>query len=391
MKAQIINNALTTENFSKDYPILNKFLYENADFEESRNGGTKEVLDFKTTLTNPYKRLVGNNERDINVFFLLAEAMWIVRGRKDVEFLEIFNTRMKDYSDDGVSFHAPYGFRLRHYGVSSFDTVKATEGNQRHGVGQLNTGHDQLIDALKELKANPQTRQVVMAIWNPDLDLAKKTKDIPCNDLIMLKIRKGELVTTIANRSNDLHWGLPTNIFQFSFLGEVIASILDISLGSQTHNSQSLHFYLDNPIADKMYENLQLSNGEYVDLYDISKPMFMDIAFAEKTVEKRLREVDYHIDSIINAILKNIPLGDEAELELKAFSNYFWFAYKLLWIYAEYKNDARTKDDALRLEYYNRIKVEYSWFKGTDIYTLALNFFASRIKNRTDQSVIGKL
>ena len=103
------------ETFGMLYPVINDYILTNKQKEESRAGDVKEILDVKTIITNPYQRCVGGYGRDINVFFLLAEAMWIAVGRKDVEFLEIFNSRMKDFSDDGKTFHAPYGFRLRHW------------------------------------------------------------------------------------------------------------------------------------------------------------------------------------------------------------------------------------------------------------------------------------
>lgn len=64
-----------TETFAALYPAINYYLFTQKDYEPSRDGEVKEVLDFKTQLTNPYRRCVGGYERDINVFFLLAEAM----------------------------------------------------------------------------------------------------------------------------------------------------------------------------------------------------------------------------------------------------------------------------------------------------------------------------
>ena len=68
MDNQIIYNSISTECFSSTYPFINKYLIEFGDFVESRNGDTKEILNFKTEITNPYKRCVGNNNRDIKVF-----------------------------------------------------------------------------------------------------------------------------------------------------------------------------------------------------------------------------------------------------------------------------------------------------------------------------------
>ena len=93
-------------------------------------------------------------------------------------------------ADDGKVFHAPYGFRLRHWGVRSED--KFCEENLHAAQG-----YDQVADAVKIFDNNPNTRQVVLSIWNPDLDLGTKTKDIPCNDILMLKIRNGKLTGAV--------------------------------------------------------------------------------------------------------------------------------------------------------------------------------------------------
>jgi thymidylate synthase len=232
-------DSLVAESFSDFYAELNNYIINQGDYVESRNGDTREILDFKTTLTNPYKRLVGVAKRDVNVFFLMAEAMWIFSGRCDVEFLKPFNSKLSDYSDDGVVYHAPYGWRMRHQGLQSFIPNDSNKHNFSYGT-------DQIQKNIKILSKDPDSRRVVIEIWNPELDLDKQTKDLPCNDMVFLKIRKGKLVTTIANRSNDLHWGLTTNIFQFSFLSEMISLCLGVELGRQTHNSQSLHIYLQN-------------------------------------------------------------------------------------------------------------------------------------------------
>ena len=76
------------------------------------------------------------------VFIPDVGAIWIVLGRKDVEFLTIFNKRMADYSDDGKTFHAPYGWRLRRWGVKSEDILVSENL-------QANKGYDQILDAIR--------------------------------------------------------------------------------------------------------------------------------------------------------------------------------------------------------------------------------------------------
>lgn len=379
---QIVNNAISTNIYSRVYPYVNKYVMENGDSLDSRYGHTREILNFKTEICNPYARLVGNNNRDINVFFLLAEAIWIFKGERDVDFLTIFNSRMSEFSDDGKVFHAPYGFRLRHYGVPSNYKFGATSPeNNGHAVQQMADGEDQILTALKMLSSNPSDRRVVMSIWNTELDLGTNSKDIPCNDLVMLKIRNGELHTTIANRSNDLHWGLTTNIFQFSFLTEVMANILGIRLGTQTHNSQSLHIYTDNPIAENMYSSLQLNaEGKFEDLYDRAIPSQMDMNFSAENIEGKLAEVDYHFSNIIEALKSGKRMTETDYDELGVFSKYLMLVYDLLHIYVEYKNSPE-KTDTVRWAMLNKIGELCTYYPNLDILTMAGNFFASRLKD----------
>ena len=269
-------------SFAAVYPVINRYILQYCDLQDSRGGKVRELLDVKTIVTNPYRRCVGGFGRNINIFFLLAEAMWIAAGHKDVEFLTIFNKRMAEFSDDGVVFHAPYGWRLRHWGVPS-------EGCA------VNQGLDQVTAAVRFLAEDPDTRQVVMSIWNPDLDLGAVTKDKPCNDMVMLKIREGKLITTIQNRSNDLHWGLPTNIFQFSFLTELMSICLGISLGVQTHNSQSLHIYEWNEIAKNM-DNEYVKSGEFDKVavimnYQSADDLFAALGYGETTLNKIINKL----------------------------------------------------------------------------------------------------
>lgn len=382
MKQTITNNSISVDTFSKIYPAINKYMMEKADSVKSRNGITKEVLNFKTELTNPYRRCVGGCKRDVNIFFLLAEALWIFSGRKDVAFLKQFNAQMAEYSDDGINFHAPYGFRLRHYGVSSFD--KPTQEANHHLQGL-----DQILQALKMLSSNAEDRRVVLSIWNPDLDLNIKSKDLPCNDLLMFKIRNQQLHTTISNRSNDLHWGLPTNIFQFSFISEIISNILDVKLGTQVHNSQSLHIYTDNKIAWKMYEELQYANNQ-VDLYDHAFALQMDMKFTKDSVEERLIEVDYFVSGIIQRLEQKVTDLD-FEAGLKEFSLMFYYTYRLLKLYLIYK-EIPNKNDEVRMEQINKVKNIV--FKGDktmyDIKLLACNFFASRMNDYSSLLPLGK-
>ena len=363
--------AVSVDDFSKIYPFINKFLMEHGEDEQSRNGNTKEVLNFKTEITNPYQRISGCLERDINIFFLIAEAMWIFSGKGDVEYLKQFNSKIADYSDDGVNFHAPYGWRLRKYGIT---TQKIEDGNKHI----LNESIDQIQYAVKMLSEDSSDRRVVLSIWNPELDLGVKSKDLPCNDLLMLKVRKGKLHATISNRSNDLHWGLPTNIFQFSFLTEIISLCLGIELGTQTHNSQSLHFYLENNICWDLYTNLTLKNNVVDSLYDETEFKKIDYQFSSSVPTTRLTEISNTIKAIVD--------GQIFSDYLLSKSTVLCFYKLLLDSYLKYKESNKTDEDKLEAIHWIIQKYNELFFDNplkNDVCVMALNFFASKMKNQT--------
>lgn len=382
------------KTFSKVYPYMNKYIMERCEWQNSRDGKVKELLDFKTQITNPYRRCVGGGGRNINIFFLLAEAMWIATGRKDVEFLTMFNKQMAKYSDDGKVFHAPYGYRLRHWGVASEEEF----ANER----VENKGFDQVANAVRLLAENPQTRQVVMEIWNPKFDLGHVTKDLPCNDIIMFKIRDGKLITTIGNRSNDLHWGLPTNVFQFSFLTELMAASLGVELGTQTHNSQSLHIYEWNDIAVKMLDwvnNCQKNGQDTSDLYDYygAEERHMDFNFSTDLAVNRFAEIDYHLNLIIDNLIKYEradTYDDSAVEQIGQFSAFFRDVFDMLVTYIVYKKSLLKGEEEHNNEVRHRCadtlaaKAKIGGYENWDVHRLAVNFFAARLTDDTNYGVL---
>jgi thymidylate synthase len=174
-----------------------------------------------TTYRNPMERVLFSPERDANPFFHLFEAMWILAGRNDVSFLSQFLPGIKNYSDNGVSFNAPYGHRLR---------VKWGD--------QLQKAADLLCDDIN-------TRRAVCSIWDPATDLGADSKDIPCNDLLVFRVREGALDLTVYNRSNDIIWGAyGANAVQFAFILEHVAAMVGVPPGKYHQISNSFHIYL---------------------------------------------------------------------------------------------------------------------------------------------------
>jgi thymidylate synthase len=204
------------------------FLVEGETQEQaSRAGSAREILHATFAIRDPRERWVLARRPAINPAFAIAETVWILAGRDDSALPNHWNPELPKYTGPGERYHGAYGHRLRR-----------------------RFGFDQLDRAYRVLKNDPDSRQVVLQIWDPRIDLPDEegrpaAPDIPCNVLSMLKVRDGKLEWTQVMRSNDLFRGVPYNFVQFTVLQEVMAGWLDLEVGSYDHLSDSLHVYED--------------------------------------------------------------------------------------------------------------------------------------------------
>jgi len=191
--------------------------------EPTRNGPALVMPEPVITIYEcPVERVLFHPGRDANPIFHLLESVWILAGRRDVAFLQQFNSRIGQYSDDGKVYNAAYGYRLRKH-----------------------FGRDQLVDAINLLRRDPETRQAVMQIWDP-VDLHRRTRDKACNTQVMFDTRGGRLNMTVVNRSNDIWWGAyGANAVHFSILQEFVACSVGLRPGVYRQVSNNLHLYTE--------------------------------------------------------------------------------------------------------------------------------------------------
>ena len=190
----------------------------------SRNGETRELTMQHITIdqtTDPYIATPGRN---VSLPAQIAETMWILAGRNDVEWLANYLPQAPRFSDDGKTWRGGYGPRLRKF-----------------------AGIDDNIDQLKHiidlLREDPTTRRAVFAIYDPAVDSAPG-KDIPCNNWVHFLARDGKLHAHVAIRSNDAMWGWSgINSFEWSILTQVVAAYAGLMPGTITYDISSLHLY----------------------------------------------------------------------------------------------------------------------------------------------------
>lgn len=205
------------------------YLINEGVHEDSRNGPVIVAPGPVCTVYNqPRERVLFSPTRDANPFFhLLGDALWCLSGSDNIAWPSSFNKRYGDYSDDGITQHGAYGKRWRwHFKVRA-----------AHDIDQIK----QIIDELTE---KPESRQAVLTMWDPSVDLRRSGKDVPCNTQVYFDRRGGKLNMTVLCRSNDIIWGAyGANVVQFSILQEYIAAGLGIPVGTYRQFSNNFHVY----------------------------------------------------------------------------------------------------------------------------------------------------
>lgn len=210
---------------------------------DSRNGPVRVFPGPVTThYKHPEERVLFYPERDANPYFHFMESLWMLAGRRDVDFPARFASNIANYSDNGVNFHGAYGYRWRnHFTVTEYEQPVAMHHKPIEHVSVL----DQLSTIANLLKANPDDRRVVLQMWDTPADLGLNGKDFPCNLIATLRINPyGKLDMTVFNRSNDMIWGAyGANAVHFSVLQEVMAAWIGVPMGNYWQVSTNFHAY----------------------------------------------------------------------------------------------------------------------------------------------------
>jgi hypothetical protein len=263
-------HTISRRNVNKIYEDGLWWLKVSGVVEDSRNGqvivAPGPVL---FTYHRPRERVLFSDRRDANPYFHFFEALWMLDGRQDLKFVADILPRMKEFSDDGVVLQGAYGHRWKKF-----------------------WGFDQTRTAIRMLERDPDSRRVVISMWDAPTDLELDSRDLPCNTHLYVTIRQDQLDLTVCCRSNDAIWGAHgANAVHFSFLQEYLACALGKMVGKLHQFSNNYHVYPGmprfetiwaNPDSPDLYEyGADMGSGPLlfqgdVDMFDEELSMFLD-------------------------------------------------------------------------------------------------------------------
>jgi len=216
-------HSISGINATQLYCEAMNLVFHFAKLEDSRAGRVYAVPGpVCLTLTDPTKRVLFAPIRRPNPVFHVMEAIWMLAGEDNVDWLLQFNKGIGQFAEDDGTIHGAYGKRWRRW----FNL-------------------DQISVAVQALQDDLWTRQCVIAMWDPDSDWGDY-KDRPCNTHIYFRMTNSGLDMTVCNRSNDLIWGaLGSNIVHMTMLHEFVAATVGVPLGVYRVLTNNLHVYRD--------------------------------------------------------------------------------------------------------------------------------------------------
>ena len=238
MKPKVISVRNVNGAFNYGLDVLR---YDHVK-EKSRNGDVwVHPGPVITHYHRPRERVLFHYGRDANPFFHFFESLWMLAGRQDLAFVQQFVKRMREYSDDNKTLQGAYGWRWRnHFGM------------------------DQMDEAIHQLREDPNSRRVVITMWDPDRDMQNYTsKDVPCNTHIYVQVINERVHMSVLCRSNDAIWGAyGANAVHFSYLQEFLACGLGLNVGELYQFSNNFHVYPGMPRFQEIW-----ASGYGPDLY----------------------------------------------------------------------------------------------------------------------------
>src|SRR5437762_4265640 len=164
--------------------------------------------------------------KKVHLKSIILELLWFLRGDGNARWLQERGVTIWD------EWAKPDGDLGPVYGV------------QWRSWPTPNGGHiDQIAEAIKTIKTNPDSRRIIVSAWNvadiPKMALA------PCHAFFQFYVADGKLSCQLYQRSADVFLGVPFNIASYALLTRMVAQQCDLRAGEFIWTGGDCHLYLN--------------------------------------------------------------------------------------------------------------------------------------------------
>lgn len=205
---------------------------------------------------------------------IVSELLWFIKGDTNIRYLLQHNNNIwnewafkkwvesseysgPDMTNFGLRSQQDEAFRLQY--EEQLELFKAKiltddEFSQKYGhLGDVygkqwrawKTSTDETIDQLKDvvemIKANPDSRRLIVSAWSPE-DVPTMALP-PCHTLFQFYVADGKLSCQLYQRSGDIFLGIPFNIASYALLTHLVAHECKLEVGEFIHTIGDAHIY----------------------------------------------------------------------------------------------------------------------------------------------------
>ncbi|MBI2146970.1 thymidylate synthase [Candidatus Woesearchaeota archaeon] len=233
----------------KEYLDIVRYVLENGQRKVNRTGVAALscfAYFYKVDLQKGYPLLTTKK-----MYFnsMLHELLWYLKGEADIKSLRKVTKIWDAWADAEGRLETAYGRFWRRYPCPE-SGVDGEKWGSKWKTRDPETGQlvfDQIkyvIDTLKEVKANPETRnlrRMVVVAWHPGN--AAESKLPPCHYTFCFNVIGNKLNCHLTQRSADLALGVPFNLACYALLTMIIARITGFEPGEFGHTLIDAHIY----------------------------------------------------------------------------------------------------------------------------------------------------
>jgi len=186
---------------------------------------------------------------------VVSELLWFIEGSGDeyrlreILYGERYTNKTTIWSDNAQADYWVNKRLQRHPG--DLGRVYGVQWRRwRKPLVRINKvilqNHDQLLELIAGIKADPYSRRHIITAWNPgELDLMALP---PCHMMSQFYVSNGKLSCHMYQRSADMFLGVPFNIASYALFTHMIAQVCNLDVGELIISFGDAHIY-NNHIA----------------------------------------------------------------------------------------------------------------------------------------------
>ncbi|RYE51258.1 MAG: thymidylate synthase, partial [Sphingobacteriales bacterium] len=206
------------------YEDLLRYVLENGVPKTDRTGtGTISVFgaQMRFDLSKGFPLIT---TKKIHFKSVVHELLWFLKGETNLKYLKDNNVSIWDeWADEKGELGPVYGYQWRHW--------------KNYNGGEI----DQIDQAIKTLKKNPDSRRIIVSAWN--VAEVEQMALPACHVLYQFYVANNRLSCMMYQRSADMFLGVPFNIASYALLTHMVAQVCGFEVGEFVHALADTHIY----------------------------------------------------------------------------------------------------------------------------------------------------